>query len=146
MRKFVPLLALAVLSTAGLVEMAQSADAEPRSGGSITWGVTTEPSCFDPHRSSQQAAFFVARNYIDSLVGKRADGSFAPWLASAWTISPDGTDYTFTLREDVVFHDGERFDAAAVKANFDFVKNPENAANAVALLEAFSTAEVVSPS
>ena len=56
---------------------AQAAD-QPVSGGALTWGVTTEPSCFDPHRSSQQAAFFVARNYIDSLIAKKTDGTFAP--------------------------------------------------------------------
>lgn len=147
MRKFVALLGLSAIAAIGLADPARSRDAEakPRSGGSLTWGVTTEPSCFDPHRSSQQAAFFVARNYIDSLVAKRADGSFAPWLATAWTLSPDGKDYTFTLREDVAFHDGETFDAAAVKANLDFVKNPANAANAIALLEYFGAAEVVSP-
>ncbi|WCS28711.1 ABC transporter substrate-binding protein (plasmid) [Methylobacterium sp. NMS14P] len=124
---------------------AASPDAPPKSGGTITWGVATEPSCFDPHRSSQQAAFFVARNYIDSLVAKRADGSFAPWLATQWSIAPDGLTYTFTLREGVTFHDGERLDAEAVKANFDFVKKPENAANAAALLDRYARAEIVAP-
>ena len=120
-------------------------EGKPVSGGAITWGITTEPVCFDPHRASQQAAFFVARNYIDSLVGKKADGTFAPWLATEWSISADGREYTYKLREDVVFHDGEKFDAAAVKANYDFVKKPANAANAASLLEYFERAEVVSP-
>ncbi|MDB5653620.1 MAG: bacterial extracellular solute-binding s, 5 Middle family protein [Tardiphaga sp.] len=120
-------------------------EGKPVSGGAITWGVATEPSCFDPHRSSQQAAFFVARNYIDSLIGKNADGSFAPWLATQWSVSPDGKEYTYTLRQDVVFHDGEKLDAAAVKANYDFVKKPDNAANAAALLEYYDHADVVSP-
>src|SRR4051812_22771434 len=126
-------------------QLVQAQEGKPVSGGAITWGVATEPSCFDPHRSSQQAAFFVARNYIDSLVGKKTDGTFAPWLATEWSISPDGKEYTYKLREDVVFHDGEKFDAAAVKANYDFVKKPENATNAVALLQYFDRAEVVSP-
>jgi peptide/nickel transport system substrate-binding protein len=126
-------------------QLAQAQEGKPVSGGAITWGVATEPSCFDPHRASQQAAFFVARNYIDSLVGKKTDGTFAPWLATEWSISPDGKEYTYKLREDVVFHDGEKFDAAAVKANYDFVKKPENATNAVALLQYFDRAEVVSP-
>ena len=115
------------------------------SGGALTWGVTTEPVCFDPHRSNQQAAFFVERNYIDSLVGKRADGTFAPWLATEWNISPDGKEYTFKLREDVVFHDGEKLDAEAVKANFDFVKKPDNAVTAASLLQKYDRAEIVSP-
>ena len=120
-------------------------DPVPKSRGTITWGVATEPSCFDPHRSSQQAAFFVARNYIDSLVAKRVDGSFAPWLATQWSIAPDGLTYTFTLRDGVTFHDGTPLDAEAVKANFDFVKKPENAANAAALLDRYARAEVAAP-
>lgn len=137
-------LVAASLMLAGSAAEAQP-DGKPVSGGAITWGVATEPSCFDPHRSSQQAAFFVARNYIDSLIGKKADGSFAPWLATEWSISPDGKEYNFRLREDVVFHDGERFDAAAVKANYDFVKKPENVTNAAALLSYYDHADVVSP-
>src|SRR3954447_13656287 len=104
-----------------LATSAANAEDKPASGGALRWGVTTEPSCFDPHYSSQQAAFFVARNYIDSLIAKKADGTFAPWLATEWSISTDGKEYTYKLREDVVFHDGEKFDAAAVKANYDFV-------------------------
>jgi peptide/nickel transport system substrate-binding protein len=136
---------LAVVATMMFASGAALAAETPVTGGAIIWGVTTEPSCFDPHRSSQQAAFFVARNYIDSLIAKKFDGSFTPWLATEWSISPDGKEYTYKLREDVVFHDGEKFDAAAVKANFDFVKKPENAATAVSLLQHYDHAEVVSP-
>lgn len=128
-----------------LASNAAHAAEQPVSGGALKWGVTTEPSCFDPHRSSQQAAFFVSRNYIDSLIAKKADGTFAPWLATEWSVSADGKEYTYKLREDVVFHDGEKFDAAAVKANFDFIKKPENAVTAVSLLPNYDHAEVVSP-
>jgi peptide/nickel transport system substrate-binding protein len=128
-----------------LASNAAYAEEQPVSGGALRWGVTTEPACFDPHYASQQAAFFVARNYIDSLIAKKPDGTFAPWLATEWSISSDGKEYTYKLREDVVFHDGEKFDAAAVKANYDFVKKPENAVTAVSLLQAYDHAEVVSP-
>lgn len=133
-------LAIALLAT-----NAALAAEQPVSGGALKWGVTTEPACFDPHRSSQQAAFFVARNYIDSLIAKKTDGTFAPWLAAEWSVSADGKEYSYKLREDVVFHDGEKFDAAAVKANFDFIKKPENAVTAVSLLPNYDHAEVVSP-
>lgn len=147
MRKILPLGAALTGCVVWLAYPAFAApsDPAPKPGGTITWGVATEPSCFDPHRSSQQAAFFVARNYIDSLVAKRADGSFSPWLATQWSVTPDGLTYTFTLRNDVTFHDGERLDAEAVKANFDFVKKPENAANAAALLDRYARAEIVAP-
>ncbi|MCJ2068939.1 ABC transporter substrate-binding protein [Methylobacterium sp. J-030] len=147
MRKIVPCGAVLTTCAVWLAGPAYAAppDLAPKTGGTTTWGVATEPSCFDPHRSSQQAAFFVARNYIDSLVAKRADGSFAPWLATQWSLAPDGLTYTFTLRDGVTFHDGTPLDAEAVKANFDFVKKPENAANAAALLDRYARAEVVAP-
>ena len=42
-----------------------------------------------------------------------------PCLAESWEMSDDGTQWTFNLRQGVVFHDGEAFNADAVIANFD---------------------------
>ncbi|MGI4982774.1 MAG: ABC transporter substrate-binding protein, partial [Janthinobacterium lividum] len=118
----------------------------PAAGGSLTWGVTTEPACFDPHRSSQQNAFWIIRNFVDSLLSKRTDGQFAPWLATSWETSADGITYTFHLRDDVHFSDGTPFDAAAVKANFDYIlANVGTTSASASLLAHFDHAEVTSP-
>ena len=108
--------------------------AGPKSSGTLNWAVTTEPACFDPHKSSQQNAFFLIRNYVDSLIFKKPDGTFAPWLATSWAISPDGRTYTFHLRPGVTFSDGTAFDAAAAKVNFDWVADPANASGGAASL------------
>ncbi len=48
------------------------------------------------------------------------DYGIIPWLASAMpTISPNGLEYTVTLRTSVMFHDNTTMDAAAVKWSFD---------------------------
>lgn len=126
---------------------AAQAALKPQSGGTLTWGVTTEPVCFDPHRASQQNAFWVIRNVIDSLIDKRADGTYAPWLAKSWSVSDDGKVYTFNLRDDVHFTDGTPFDASAVKANFDYIlANVATTSASSSLLVHFDHAEVVSPS
>ena len=59
-------------------------------------------------------------NVYDGLV-RYASGTLEvePALASDWTISDDGTVYTFTLRDGVSFHDGSPFDAEAVVFNFE---------------------------
>jgi peptide/nickel transport system substrate-binding protein len=124
----------------------QHVSLKPVSGGSLTWGVTTEPACFDPHRSSQQNAFWVIRNFIDSLISKKTDGTYAPWLAKSWSVADDGKSYTFNLRDDVKFTDGTPFDAAAVKANFDYIlANVATTSASASLLVHYDHAEVVSP-
>ncbi|MBB3810436.1 ABC transporter substrate-binding protein [Pseudochelatococcus contaminans] len=130
----------------GLAATMQVAAAEtPSAGGELIFGVTTEPVCFNPHRSTQQNAYILIRNYIDSLVGKVEGGKFVPWLATEWSISPDGKEYIFKLRDDVTFHDGSKFDAEAVKFNIDFVKNAENTNSSGDLLRAVESVEAVSP-
>ncbi|GLI06852.1 staphylopine-dependent metal ABC transporter substrate-binding protein CntA [Paenibacillus tyrfis] len=58
----------------------------------------------------------------ESLVENTKDG-IKPWLAESWEISKDGKVYTFHLRKDVKFHDGEPFNAEAVKKNIDAVQH-----------------------
>ncbi len=57
----------------------------------------------------------------ESLVENTKEG-IQPLLAERWDISEDGTTYTFHLRKHVTFHDGEPFNADAVKRNFDAVQ------------------------
>ena len=46
-------------------------------------------------------------------------GEIIPELATEWTVSPDGLVYTFKLRSDVNFQNGEHFTAADVKYTMD---------------------------
>lgn len=54
------------------------------------------------------------------------DGEVKPWLAKSWNFSQDGRDLTFTLRDNVTFHDGGKFNAQAVKDNFVFKSKTPN--------------------
>ncbi|WP_028611502.1 staphylopine-dependent metal ABC transporter substrate-binding lipoprotein [Paenibacillus harenae] len=58
----------------------------------------------------------------ESLVENTEDG-IKPLLAESWNISDDGKVYTFQLRKDVNFHDGEPFNAEAVKKNIEAVQS-----------------------
>lgn len=57
----------------------------------------------------------------ESLVENTAEG-IKPLLAESWDISKDGRTYTFHLRKGVKFHDGEPFNAEAVKQNIEAVQ------------------------
>lgn len=136
-----PLLFLAAgLWSVSTASAAQTAT--PKSGGQLTFGVTTEPVCFNPQRSEQQNSFILSRNVVDSLLAKDSSGHFLPWLAREWTVSADGKTYVFRLRTDVTFHDGTALNAEAVKFNLDFVKDKANTNAAGQLLQAVEQVEV----
>jgi peptide/nickel transport system substrate-binding protein len=81
----------------------------------------------DPHKSGFAPHHRIIRSIVDSLVVALPGHRFGPWLAKGWEVSADGLTYTFHLRDDVTFHDGTRFDAAAVRFNLDRIKDPTNA-------------------
>lgn len=116
----------------------------PVNGGTLTYAINTDADCLDPHQSPADVAGFFARPILDSLVTLDPAGKILPWLAKSWTVSADGRTYTFTLRDDVRFSNGETFDAAAVKANFDHVVNPKTQSKlAAGTISTYTGAEVV---
>lgn len=58
---------------------------------------------------------------FDSLIEKDDQG-LVPWLAERWDISPDAKEYTFHLRKDVKWQDGEPFTANDVKFTIEYEK------------------------
>ena len=89
-------------------------------GGTFVFAGSEEPKLLDPAFASDGETFRVARQIFEGLVGTEpGTPDPAPLLATEWENSEDGLTYTFQLREDVKFHDGTDFDAAAVCANFD---------------------------
>lgn len=124
---------LAAITVAAATTAALLAGCAPQGedgGSTITFGIegaNLANGHMDIHSTQLDVGSLVLRNVFDSLVAQNAEGDFVPWLAKDWQISDDGLQYTFELRDDVTFHDGERFDAEAVKANFDHVVDPDTA-------------------
>ncbi|MEM7134598.1 MAG: ABC transporter substrate-binding protein [Chloroflexota bacterium] len=78
----------------------------------------------------------------DRLVRLDADGVPQPELATAWHANDDATEWTFTLREDVTFHDGKAFSSADVAYTFEHILDPDFASPLLAtlgLIEAIET-------
>lgn len=88
--------------------------------GVLVVGQIAEPKSLDPAAVTAVNDFRILMNVYDGLV-RYKDGTLEvePALAESWTISDDGTVYTFNLRDGVTFHDGTPFNAEAVKYNFD---------------------------
>ena len=89
--------------------------------------LTTQPNAIDNANSAERNASNVSQQIFDPLVWINDDLEFEPALAESWTVSDDGLRYTYKLREDVVFHNGEPFNADAVVFSWEVQKQPENA-------------------
>ncbi len=119
-------LLLLSLAAAGCVPTANTQTIAARNR--IVYGLTLEPSGFDPHINENAELGIVLRQVYDTLVYRDPETyEIVPGLAASWSISPDGLLYTFSLRQGVTFHDGTVFNALAVGANLDRITNPATA-------------------
>ncbi len=126
------------ISSAGL--WAQSAK------DSIRIGMQLEPPNLDPTGGAAAAIDEVVyANVFEGLTRYAADGSIQPALASQWTISDDGLIYTFTLRENVKFHDGSTFDAEDVKFSLDRARAEDSTNAQKSLFAGITDVEVLAP-
>ncbi|EAU48087.1 ABC transporter substrate-binding protein [Salipiger bermudensis] len=95
--------------------------------GVLIVGQIAEPKALDPAAVTAVNDFRILMNVYDGLVRyKSGTLEVEPALATAWEISEDGTEYTFTLREGVTFHDGSPFNAEAVVFNFERMLNEDH--------------------
>ena len=79
----------------------------------------------DPRITQSRHEEMLIVNMFDQLIAADSNGNMYPGLATSWDVSSDGLHYTFELRDDVTFHDGTKFNAAAVKITFDSIVDPE---------------------
>ena len=111
----------------------------------LVYGLTLDPSGFDPHINQSAEIGIVLRQVYDTLIYRNPEtGEFVPGLAARWEVSEDALTYTFYLRTDVLFHDGTTFNSMAVAVNLDRIVNPEIASQkARYLLGNYSGYEIV---
>ena len=118
---------LASVAVVGALALAATSCAESdRSGdesgdsSTFTFGAAGAPEMFDPLYATDGETFRVTRQMFQGLLGiEPGSAEVVPELATEWTSNEEGTEWTFTLRDDVTFHDGTEFNAEAVCANFD---------------------------
>ena len=85
----------------------------------------SDPASLDPIQAVDVYRGRMVVYLYDGLV-QYSNDEIRPNLASGWEISDDGIRYLFTLRDDVVFHNGRRLTAADVKYSFERALKPEN--------------------
>ncbi len=97
---------------------------EAVAGGDLVIAVMSDASSLDPHGSNDVPSSVVQENIFETLVNRDENNEIVPGLAETWE-QVDETTWTFQLREGISFHDGEAFNAEAVKANLDRIRDEE---------------------
>jgi len=89
-------------------------------GGTFIWGRSSDAKKLDPAQVTDGESVMVVTNLFDTLVAfEPGTTDIVPWLATKWETSPDSLVWTFTLREDVTFHDTTPLNADAVVFSFE---------------------------
>ena len=87
----------------------QATEAESASAGSGTLNIMLETpvESLDPQLATDGTSFEVIADYTDGLMQMDADGAPVPACAESYEVSEDGTTYTFHIREDAVWSNGD---------------------------------------
>ena len=137
---FITLTALTVIVTT----LASFAHAQtPRRGGTLRVSYGNEIAHLDFHTAPGYEMMWVAMNVGCGLLNITPDGKFVGDAAESWQVSPDGLLYTFKLRNNVLFHDGTKVDATAVKFSIDRLMDPATKSGMRAFYEPVHSVETL---
>jgi peptide/nickel transport system substrate-binding protein len=99
--------------------------------GTLRIGLQDDPDALDPATAGTYAGRIVFASLCDRLVDIDANLNIVPMLATGWRWAEDARSLTLTLREGVMFHDGEPFNAESVRTNLERYRTaPESARKA----------------
>jgi peptide/nickel transport system substrate-binding protein len=95
--------------------------------GTLTVGLPNNVATLDPINQSNHDSMAVTQVVFENLVEVDVNGEVKPMLAASLPrVSDNGLTWTFDLRGDVKFHNGQALTAEDVKYSFDFVLDPKN--------------------
>lgn len=114
-------------------------------GGVLNYNMDAEPESLHPIMAGDQYSSFVHAYVFDTLCGNDDNSyEFIPRIAEKWDISKDGLTFTFNLRKDAYFHNGENVTADDVKFSLDAIREPKHQAlNLISYYEKIKDATVV---
>ena len=106
-------------------------------------GNTADPETLDQHKTSTVYEAHILRDLYEGLVAYSAEGSIIPGVAESWSVSDDGTVYTFKLRDTAKWSNGDPVVAADFVYSLQRIMTPETGAKYANILYPILNAEAV---
>ncbi|HKF70618.1 MAG TPA: peptide ABC transporter substrate-binding protein [Stellaceae bacterium] len=102
-----------------------------------------EPETLDPQKTSTVVESNVLRNLFEGLVVMDPKGNVAPGVAEKWSASEDGVTYTFNLRTDAKWSNGDPVTAQDFVFSFRRIQDPKTKSQYAEVLYPIKNAEEV---
>ena len=112
-------------------------------GGSVVVGIQQDIDSLDPHKATAAGTKEILFNIFEGLVKPDENGNLMNAVASDYTISQDGLVYTFTLRDNVKFHNGNAVTAEDVKYSLERVSGLLDGTPLISTLKTIQSVEIL---
>ena len=108
----------------------------------ITVGIAQDlEESLDPHKAEAAATREILFNVFEGLYKPDSNGELIPAVADGYTLTPEGLVYTFTLRENVKFHNGNTVTADDVVSSIEYCAGTNGSAPLVPAFSNISSIE-----
>lgn len=139
-----PRLSVRLLASTLLAAVLAAGPALAQTKELLTIDLPGDPATLDPHLQWNTDSYSVYRNIFDNLVTRNAEGEIVPQIATGWT-QDDDTTLTFTIRDDVAFHDGTSLTAEDVAYSINRIIDPDLNSPQLSQFNQIERAEAIDP-
>jgi ABC-type oligopeptide transport system substrate-binding subunit len=118
----------------GAAEYGDLKPSQPAATRVLRRGLPGEPRTLDPQLADDDFSFQVVRDLSEGLTQEDAYGQIVPGTADSWTLDDTGTIYTFHLRSDAKWSNGDQIVAAEFVQGLRRAVDPKTASGSASLL------------
>lgn len=115
----------------------------PVYGGSVVVGIQQDIDSLDPHKATAAGTKEILFNIFEGLVKPDENGNLICAVASDYEISEDGLVYTFTLRDNVKFHNGNVVTCEDVKYSLERVSGLLDGTPLISTMKAIQSVDIL---
>jgi len=110
----VAIVIVVIIVVAGIAAWAAMRPAAPRKPLTLVYATTQATMSFDPTDHADETTTICVVNTYDPLLYPQKGKPPKPWIATEWSVSDDGLEWTFKIRQGVKFHSGRELTAEDV--------------------------------